>query len=61
MIDAPMTDKLLYEQDGAVVTLTFNMPDTRNALTDHDLCEAIVRAAGRPGGCRPTCPCAAPS
>lgn len=42
-----MTDKLLYEQDGAIVTLTFNMPETRNALTDHDLCDAIVEAAER--------------
>ncbi len=42
-----MTEKLLYEQDGHVVTLTFNMPETRNALTDHDLCSAIVEAMGR--------------
>lgn len=42
-----MTDKLLYEQDGHVVTLTFNMPETRNALTDQDLCAAIVAAMHR--------------
>ncbi|MBK0399564.1 crotonase/enoyl-CoA hydratase family protein [Limibaculum sp. M0105] len=42
-----MAEKLLYEQDGHVVTLTFNMPETRNALTDHDLCDAIVEAMGR--------------
>ncbi|MGF1561127.1 MAG: crotonase/enoyl-CoA hydratase family protein [Geminicoccaceae bacterium] len=42
-----MSDKLLYEQDGAIVTLTFNMPETRNALTDHDLCDAIVQAMAR--------------
>ena len=42
-----MSEKLLYEQDGPVVTLTFNMPETRNALTDHDLCDAIVAAMGR--------------
>ncbi len=42
-----MTDKLLYEQSGHVVTLTFNMPETRNALTDHDLCDAIVDACER--------------
>ena len=42
-----MTDKLLYEQDGHVVTLTFNMPETRNALTDQDLCAAIVAAMRR--------------
>ena len=42
-----MTEKLLYEQDGPVVTVTFNMPETRNALTDRDLCEAIVDAMDR--------------
>jgi len=42
-----MTDKLLYQQDGHVVTLTFNMPNTRNALTDADMCTAIVEAMHR--------------
>lgn len=42
-----MSDKLLYEQDGAVVTLTLNMPEARNPLTDHDLCDAIVAAMHR--------------
>ena len=42
-----MTDKLLYDQDGHVVTITFNMPDTRNALTDQDLCADIVAAMHR--------------
>ena len=42
-----MTDKLLYEQDGHIATLTFNMPETRNALTDKDMCEAIVDAMHR--------------
>lgn len=42
-----MTDKMLYEQDGHIVTLTFNMPDTRNALTDQDLASAIVKAMHR--------------
>ncbi|MFD0857857.1 crotonase/enoyl-CoA hydratase family protein [Roseovarius aquimarinus] len=42
-----MTDKLLFDQRGHVVTLTFNMPDTRNALTDRDLCDAIVAAMAR--------------
>ncbi len=45
-----MTDKLLYEQDGHVVTLTFNMPETRNALTDQDLASAIVDAMYRING-----------
>jgi enoyl-CoA hydratase/carnithine racemase len=39
-----MPEKLLYDQDGHVVTVTFNMPETRNALTDMDLCAAIVDA-----------------
>jgi len=42
-----MADKLLYEQVGHVITLTFNMPDTRNALTDGDLANAIVAAMRR--------------
>jgi len=42
-----MTDKLLYEQDGHIVTITFNMPETRNALTDKDMCQAIVDAMHR--------------
>ncbi|MBY6142179.1 crotonase/enoyl-CoA hydratase family protein [Leisingera daeponensis] len=42
-----MTDKLLYEQNGHVVTLTLNMPEARNPLTDHDLCDAIVEAMHR--------------
>lgn len=42
-----MTDKLLLEQDGAIVTLTLNMPEARNPLTDHDLCDAIVEAMHR--------------
>ncbi|MEP1199067.1 crotonase/enoyl-CoA hydratase family protein [Tateyamaria sp.] len=42
-----MTDKLLYDQDGHIVTLTLNMPDTRNALTDPDLASAIVSAMRR--------------
>ncbi|CAN5715576.1 crotonase/enoyl-CoA hydratase family protein [soil metagenome] len=42
-----MSDKLLYQQDGPVVTITFNMPQTRNALTDQDLCAAIVAATER--------------
>jgi len=36
------SDKLLIERDSAVVTLTLNMPDTRNALTDADLCAQLV-------------------
>ena len=28
-----MTDAVTYQQDGGVVTLTLNEPDTRNALS----------------------------
>ncbi|MBK1635384.1 crotonase/enoyl-CoA hydratase family protein [Rhodovulum adriaticum] len=42
-----MTDKLLIAQEGAIATLTLNMPETRNALTDADLCDAVVDAMGR--------------
>src|SRR5919202_2003190 len=40
-------DELVYEQDGAVATLTFNRPAARNALTWamyeglHDTCERV--------------------
>ncbi|HBD12259.1 MAG TPA: enoyl-CoA hydratase [Porticoccaceae bacterium] len=36
-----MTEPVLYEQDGRVVTLTLNRPDTRNALS-HDLVPDLV-------------------
>lgn len=42
-----MTEKLLIAQEGAIATLTLNMPETRNALTDADLCDAVVGAMGR--------------
>ena len=42
-----MSEKLLYEQDGAVVTLTLNNPESLNAMTDHDMCAAIVAACER--------------
>lgn len=37
-----MTSKIIVERDGAVATLTLNMPETRNAITDVDVCEAFV-------------------
>ena len=40
-------DFLLYEQEGNVVTLTMNHPDTRNALTDASQFEEIVDAINR--------------
>jgi enoyl-CoA hydratase/carnithine racemase len=42
-----MAEKLRFDQDGHVATVTFNMPETRNALTDPDLAEAIVAAMRR--------------
>lgn len=42
-----MTDKLLYEQQGHVVTLTLNVPENRNVMTDADMCEALVAAIRR--------------
>ncbi len=29
-----MTDKVLYEQDGAVVTVTLNAPERRNPISE---------------------------
>jgi len=43
------SEHLRYEQNGHVVTLTLDQPDTRNALTDRDLCTAIVEAVERIG------------
>lgn len=50
-----MSDAVLYQQDGNVVTLTMNKPRTRNALTDSDIVEAFIagcqRAAADPAVC----------
>lgn len=42
-----MSQFLLYQQDGAVVTLTMNQPDVRNALTGNSAVEEFVAACGR--------------
>lgn len=42
-----MTDFLVYEQDGPVVTLTLNRPETRNALTGPEEWDAVVAACDR--------------
>jgi enoyl-CoA hydratase/carnithine racemase len=39
-----MTDKVLFEKDGHIAVLTLNQPETRNALTDLDLVDAVVDA-----------------
>jgi enoyl-CoA hydratase/carnithine racemase len=42
-----MTDKVLYQQDGHVVTLTLNMPETRNAITDQDVADIFIGYCAR--------------
>jgi len=42
-----MTDNLLYDQTGHVVTLTMNRPDIRNAMGDPDDVAAMVEAIKR--------------
>ncbi len=42
-----MTEALLYEQDGGVVTLTINRPEERNALSDDIIFDAFLNAADR--------------
>ena len=39
-----MTDKLLIERDGHIVTLTLNQPELRNPITDLDFVDAFVKA-----------------
>jgi enoyl-CoA hydratase/carnithine racemase len=42
-----MSDFLLYQQDGAVVTLTMNQPDIRNPLTGNTAAAEFVDACAR--------------
>lgn len=42
-----MSESVLYERDGAVVTITLNRPETRNAITDLDMIEALIAACDR--------------
>ncbi len=42
-----MSQFLLYQQDGAVVTLTMNQPDVRNALTGNSAVAEFVAACAR--------------
>lgn len=44
-----MSDFLLFERDGAVVTLTMNRPEYRNAITTPDDFQAFVDACERIG------------
>ena len=45
-----MPDLILYEQDGAIVTLTLNRPELRNPISDADMVDALVAALGRLNG-----------
>jgi len=42
-----MSAPLLYQQDGPVVTLTLNRPETRNSISEDDMIDAIVSAVER--------------
>ncbi len=42
-----MTDKVLYQQDGGVVTLTLNDPAMRNPISERETVDAIVDALRR--------------
>lgn len=42
-----MTESVLYQRDGAVVTLTLNMPDLRNPISDNAVVDALVAALDR--------------
>ena len=45
-----MTDALLYEQDGSIVTLTMNRPDLRNPISEPDMIDAFEAAVHRING-----------
>ena len=42
-----MSDPVLYEQSGNIVTLTLNRPDIRNAISDSEVIEALIGALAR--------------
>jgi enoyl-CoA hydratase/carnithine racemase len=42
-----MPEPLLYVQEGAVVTLTLNRPETRNAISEDDMITAVEEAVER--------------
>ena len=37
-----MTDKLLVNIDDHIATITLNMPEARNPITDADICVAMI-------------------
>jgi len=42
-----MNGPILYDRDGAIVTLTLNLPELRNPISDNDVIDAIVGALDR--------------
>ncbi len=42
-----MSEPVLFERDGAIVTLTLNKPETRNPTTDPDLLDGLNVACAR--------------
>jgi enoyl-CoA hydratase/carnithine racemase len=42
-----MSEPVLYEQNGHIVTITLNRPEIHNAISDSDMVEAIVAALHR--------------
>ena len=45
-----MSDLILYQQDGAIVTLTLNRPELRNPISDADMVDALVAALEKLNG-----------
>src|ERR1035437_9663327 len=42
-----MTDTVLYKQDGAIVTITLNMPEIRNPISEREVVDALVEYLDR--------------
>jgi enoyl-CoA hydratase/carnithine racemase len=42
-----MTDKVLYEADGHIVTITLNDPGMRNPISEAEMVDGIVNALER--------------
>jgi 1,4-dihydroxy-2-naphthoyl-CoA synthase len=42
-----MTDKVLYQQDGQIVTITLNDPAMRNPISERETVDAMVAAIER--------------
>jgi len=42
-----MSDAVLYERDGGIVTLTLNRPEKRNPISERDVVDGVVAALGR--------------